>query len=391
MKRLIKRTIAVLMAAALALLIAFAFRPKPLHVETANVVRGPLQVTIDEDGETRAHDRYTLAAPVAGQLSRIELHEGDRVGPTTPLATIAPLPLDPRETADSLARIQSAEALSREAQQQVARRVTDHEQTQRDLDRSKALAKKGIIPLQTLEQAQNAEATAAKEWEAAISRAQAAAAEVKRAQASLVSLESRRGEAGTATIVRPPVPGRILRILERSDRVVSAGTPLIVLSNPNRIEIVVDVLSADAVKIRPGAPVWIENWGGATPLRGKVRLVEPYGFTKVSALGIEEQRVNVIIDFVDSPDGLGDGYRVDARIVIWESPGVIKAPVSALFRAGEGWSVFTLQNGRAVQHLVEVGHRNGLEAEITKGLDVGEAVIRHPSSELKEGTSVTTN
>jgi HlyD family secretion protein len=385
MKRLIKRTLAGLTAAALAVLVALAFRPKPLHVETANVVRGPMQVTIDEDGETRAHDRYTLAAPVAGQLSRIELHEGDRIGPATVIATITPLPLDPRETADVLARIQSAEALSREAQQQVARRVTDHAQTQRDLNRARELAKDGIVSRQSLEQAQSAEAAAAKEWEAAASRAQSAAAEVKRAQAGLVSLEARRGDMGKAVVVRPPAAGRILRVLEKSDRVVGAGTPLIVLSNPNHIEVVVDVLSADAVRVRTGAPVWIENWGGAAPLQGKVRLVEPYGFTKVSALGIEEQRVNVIVDFVDSPNGLGDGYRVEARIVIWESQAATKAPVSALFRKGEAWNVFTCENGRAVQHQVEVGHRNALEAEITKGLGVGAGVILHPSSELKEG------
>lgn len=326
---------------------------------------------------------------MAGQLSRIELHEGDRVEPSTAIATITPLPLDPRETADILARIQSAEALSREAEQQVARRVTDHEQTRRELNRTKELAKDGIVSRQALEQAQSAEAAAGKEWEAAVSRAQSAAAEVKRAQAGLISLEARRGDVGKAIVVRPPVAGRILRVLEKSDRVVGAGTPLVVLSNPNRIEVVADVLSADAVKIKPGAAVRIENWGGATPLQGKVRLVEPYGFTKISALGIEEQRVNAIIDFVDSPDGLGDGYRVDARVVIWESPSVIKAPVSAFFRQGEAWSVFTLKNGRAVQRLVEVGHKNGLEAEITKGLDTGAEVILHPSSDLKDGIRVS--
>jgi HlyD family secretion protein len=184
-------------------------------------------------------------------------------------------------------------------------------------------------------------------------------------------------------VVHAPVSGRILRILEKSERVVAPGTPLVVLSNPRSIEVVADLLSTEAVKVRPGAPVCIENWGGAASLRGKVRLVEPYGYTKVSALGVEEQRVNVVIDFIDSPDGLGDGYRVDVRIVIWQSPDVLKVPVSALFRSGDSWSVFAVEGGRAVLHLVEAGHRNALEAEIVRGLDAGAEVVLHPSSDLK--------
>ncbi|HVW86064.1 MAG TPA: efflux RND transporter periplasmic adaptor subunit, partial [Bryobacteraceae bacterium] len=372
----------------LASLIALSLRPKPMQVETARVTRGPLQVSIDEDGETRAHDRYTLASPVAGQLSRIELHEGDSVGPSTVIATITPLPLDPREKAEARARIQSAEALSREAEQQVARRVTDHEQTQRDLNRAKELAKDRIIARQALEQAQSAESAAAKDLEAARFRAQSAAAEVKRAQASLISLEAKGKETGKTIFVRPPAPGRILRVLEKSDRVVTAGTPLLVLSNPNRLEIVVDVLSTDAVKIRPGAPVLIENWGGPATLHARVRLVEPYGFTKVSALGIEEQRVNVIADFTEPPDRLGDGYRVDARIVTWENPDVLKVPVSALFRVGDSWAVFAVDRGRAARRLVGIVHRNSFEAEVTKGLDSGAEVVLHPPNELTDGGRV---
>jgi len=169
---------------------------------------------------------------------------------------------------------------------------------------------------------------------------------------------------------------------------VGSGTPLVVLSNPNKIEVVVDLLSTDAVKVRPGSPVSIENWGGLAPLRARVRLVEPYGFTKVSALGVEEQRVNVIADFVDPPNGLGDGYRVDARIVIWESPSVLKVPASALFRARSSWSTFVLENGRARLRRVDVGQRNALEAEITKGLEEGTEVILHPSNDLKDGARV---
>jgi HlyD family secretion protein len=204
----------------------------------------------------------------------------------------------------------------------------------------------------------------------------------------LISLEAQKDQQGKSVALRPPVRCRVLRILEKSERVVPFGTPIIVLSNPNKIEIVVDVLSADAVKVKPGAPVIIESWGGPAPLRARVRTVEPYGFTKVSALGIEEQRANVIADFVDSPAGLGDGYRVDARIVIWESSSVLKVPASALFRVGQVWNVFTIESGRARLLPVEVGHRNASEAEILNGLREGAQVILHPANDLKEGARV---
>jgi HlyD family secretion protein len=188
-------------------------------------------------------------------------------------------------------------------------------------------------------------------------------------------------------VIRPPARCRILRILEKSERVVPFGTPIIVLSNPQKIEIVVDLLSTDAVKVKPGALVIIENWGGS-PLRARVRIVEPYAFTKVSALGIEEQRANVIADFIDSPDGLGDGYRVDTRIVIWEGAGLLKVPASALFRVGDEWSTFVIENGRTRLLPVEVGHRNASEAEVVKGLNEGAEVIVHPANDLKDGARV---
>ena len=389
MNRTIKRVLMTLAAVAAAILVALAFRPKPVEVEAAEVVKGPLQVTVDEDGETRAHDRFTLAAPIAGRLSRIEFHEGDQVGPSTVLATVSPLPLDAREIAEIRARIQSAEARKREADELVARWESDHAQSARDLNRARQLAKERIIPQQEIEQAESKHTSTAKELEAAKFRVQAAAADVEREKAGLVSLEAQQSQAGKVVTLRPPAPCRILRILEKSERVVPFGTPIVVLSNPNKIEIVVDLLSTDAVKVKPGAPVIIENWGGATPLRARVRTVEPYGFTKVSALGIEEQRANVIADFVDSPKGLGDGYRVDARVVIWESTGVLKVPASALFRRGKEWSTFVVEDGRARLRPVEAGHRNASEAEILKGLHEGAEVVLHPANDLKDGARVT--
>ena len=370
-------------------LILLTFRPGPVEVETARSVRGALQVTVDEDGETRAHDRFTLAAPITGRLSRIEFHEGDDVSPGVALATISPLPLDAREVAEIRARIQAAQARKREADEQVARWESDHSQAGRDLNRVQQLAKDRLIAQQEVEQAEAKYASTAKELEAARFRVQAASADIDREKAGLVSLEVQPTRTEELVSIRAPTACRVLKILEKSERVVPFGTPIVVLSNPKRIEVVVDVLSTDAVKIKPGAPVIIENWGGAKPLRARVRTIEPYGFTKVSALGIEEQKVNVIADLLDSPDGLGDGYRLDARIVIWENADVLKVPASSLFRVGQQWSTFVIDNGRARVVSVEVGHRNTIEAEITKGLRVGATVILHPASDLKEGTRVT--
>ena len=389
MKRIIKRAVTVLIAAVAVVLVTIAFRPKPVQVETALALKGPLQVTIDEDGETRAHDRFTLAAPVAGRLSRIEFHEGDEISPSTVLATISPLPLDAREIAEIQARIRSAEARKREADELLARWETDHAQAARELERTRLLAQDHLVARQVLELAESKQAAAAREVEAAKFRVQSAAADVEREKAGLVSLETLQNEAGRLVAIRPPVRCRILRILEKSERVVPFGTPIVVLSNPRKIEIVVDLLSTDAVKVKPGMPVSIENWGGVCPLGARVRTVEPYGFTKVSALGIEEQRTNVIVDFIDSPDGLGDGYRVEARVVIWESPGVLKVPASALFRSKQGWNLFSVENGRARLVSVEVGHRNASEAEILGGLNEGMQVILHPGNELKQDARVS--
>jgi HlyD family secretion protein len=176
--------------------------------------------------------------------------------------------------------------------------------------------------------------------------------------------------------------------VEKSERVVTAGAPLLTVGDPALLEVVVDVLSTDAVKIKPGMPVWLEDWGGERSLRAQVRTVEPSAFTKISALGVEEQRVNVVAGFVDSPNPLGDGYRVEVRIVVWERDAVLKIPTSALFRRGQQWSVFTVENGKAWLRMVEVGQRNALEAEILSGLSAGDEIIRHPSSQLEGGVRV---
>ncbi len=225
--------------------------------------------------------------------------------------------------------------------------------------------------------------------EAARFRAKAAAYEVELSRARLLAAERSQGKTGGLITVSSPVSGRVLKIQEKSERVVPAGTPLVVVGDPTRLEVVVDLLSSEAVKVRPGMPVILENWGGEQPLRARVRLIEDQGFTKVSALGIEEQRVNVVADFMDPPGPLGDDYRVEARIVIWEGQNILKVPAGALFRSGKDWALFASRNGRAKKQIVKVGHRSPREVELLQGLKEGDWVISHPTNQIKEGTKIT--
>jgi HlyD family secretion protein len=238
------------------------------------------------------------------------------------------------------------------------------------------------------EDAQLLATTRRRELEAATSRAETAAHDVEIARGALLAASPASGSSGPRTDVRAPVSGRVLRVLEESERVLPAGTTILELGDPARLEIVSDLLSTDAVKVRPGDTMLVEEWGGDRPLRARVRLVEPSGFTKVSALGVEEQRVNVIADLVDSTGPLGDRFRVLARVVLWGSDRVLKVPVSALTRQGEGWAAFVVQGGRARSRPVTVGHRGAFEAEVTSGLREGEEVVAYPSDLIREGVRV---
>jgi HlyD family secretion protein len=384
-RRLLLATISIVAVA----LVWFMLRPAPVLVEVAKASSGPMRVTVDEDGETRAHDRFVIAAPIPGRMLRVELEDGDPVRENQVVAIIDPLPLNQQQRAEVLARIETAEASKRQADARAEHAREDHEQSRRDLQRAERLAREGVISTQALEQARNAEITSAEELQAAKFNALAAASEVNVAKAGLVGMDS-QGTPRKVVTLRSPVVGRVLRIVEKSERVVQAGAPVVILGDPGKIEIVTDVLTTDAVNIKPGAPVFLEGWGGGHPLQAKVRLVEPAGFTKISALGVEEKRVNVIADFVDPPDGLGDGFRVESRIVTWESPDVLKIPGSASFRDAEGWSVFVIQNGRANLRHVRIGHRNQIDAEILEGVSAGQEVILHPSNQLREGVRVRT-
>ena len=379
-----RRWLAALLTVAAVALMFFLLRTSPMTVETARVARGSLRVTVDEDGETRAHDRFVVAAPVAGRLLRIELEEGDSVSENAVVAKLEPLPLNQQQREEVLARIETAEATKRQADARLAHVREDYEQSRRDFARAEVLAKQNVLSTQMLEQARNAETTNREELEAAKFSELAAASEVKVARAGLVGMDA--GNAPHKIIsLQSPVAGRVLRVVEKSERVIPAGAPVLILGDPSRIEVVTDVLTTDAVNVKPGAPVYLEGWGGEHPLRAKVRLIEPAGFTKISALGVEEKRVNVIADFVDSPDGLADGYRVETRIVTWEGQNVLKIPGSATFREGEAWRVFAIDRGRARRKKVQIGHRNQVEVEIAQGLAEGEEVILHPSNQLKDG------
>jgi HlyD family secretion protein len=375
-------------------LLTLALRPAPTKVETAQAKRAPLRVTIDAEGKTRVHDRFVIAAPVTGRIARLTLHRGDTVERNTIITRIEPLPLaplDPRQLAQAQAQVTAAQAIEREAQMLVARTRTTCEQARRERERAERLVESGDLARQEFERIRNAETTCLREVEATQFKAHAAAAEIEAAKAVLIAAEKQdQSGPGAPVLVRALLGGRVLRLLEESERVVAAGTPLIELSNPAQLEAVIDVLSTDAVKIKPGASVLIENWGDARTLRARVRMVEPAAFTKVSALGVEEQRVNVIADFMEDPAPLGDGYRIEARIVLWESDNVLQIPTSALFRTEQGWSAFGVENGLLHLWALETGHRNPFGVEVLKGIRDGATVVLHPTNQLAAGLRVVT-
>jgi HlyD family secretion protein len=356
----------------------------PIDVGRAD--RGPVVVTVDEEGKTRVKDRFVVSAPVAGRLSRLEVHEGDALARGDIVARLDPLPLDARTRAELSARHESTRAAERAAGAREQQTAAAAEQAKRNRARVEQLAKKGVMAPEEREQAELAETVRVRELEAARLVARAASFEAAAAKAALLAAESGRGEA--LTVVRSPVAGRVLKVVEESERAVVAGTPLLEVGDPSRLEIVLDVLSREAVRVRPGARMWIEEWGGGQALPGAVRLVEPSAFTKLSALGVEEQRVHVVGDLADAPAALGDGFRVEARIVVAEVKDVLRAPASALFRKGDSWAVFASVKGRARPRLVETGLANRTHVEIRRGLTEGEAVVLHPGDRVADGVRV---
>lgn len=353
-------------------------------VDTAPVGRGPVQVGVDEDGETRAIDRYGVAAPVAGRLLRVELREGDAVKAGQGVAEIAPLPVSAADREMLEAKTDAAVALKREAEERVRRAEADAAQAARERERVADLLARKFVSEQALEQADVAAQTKAADLKATRSRALAAAADAEAARAALSAVR----EKAPTVRVSSPVAGRVLRMHEKSERVVQPGTVLVTVGDAHLLEVVVDLLSNDAVRVKPGMRMILTGWGGAEPAEAVVRLVEPAAFRKVSALGVEEQRVNVIGDFKALPPGLGDAYRVDARIVLAEKPDVLRVPVGALFRRDGKWTALRLQDGRARAVAVEIGLRGTREAEVLSGLAERDVVILYPGNDLAEGSRV---
>ena len=372
-------------------IVAAAMWPSSLEVGVTRVGRGPMQVTIDEDGVTRIRDRFVVSAPVAGRLQRVELEPGDSVvGGKTVVArlTTAESPLlDPRTSGELTAGVDAARAAVGHAQAERARTVAELERARTTLRRQQELMKAGAIASDALDASETAVMTAQEAARAAEFTVSRSEYELQLARARLQAPPA----AGRAVEVVAPVSGVILKRLHESETVVPVGDPIVEIGDPSRIEIVADFLSTDAVRIPPTAAVLIEQWGGSQPLMGKVRRVEPAGFMKVSALGVEEQRVNVIIDFVDPAAAgkrLGDAYRVDVRVILWQDDNVLKVPVGTLFRRGESWASFVVNDERAHLTTVMLGQRNATEAQVASGLSQGQTVVLHPPDTLMDGTRV---
>ncbi|MFC7537218.1 efflux RND transporter periplasmic adaptor subunit [Sphingomonas sp. GCM10030256] len=389
------RILLVLLLLVVAAVVFLLLRKPAVEVETAEIRRGPLTVTVDDLGETRVRDLYVVSAPITGQLQRVPLKPGDAVAPgATVLARIQPVqpdPLDPRSYAQALASVRSASAALQVARSRISEADAAQTLAEGDYRRAAQLAARGFVSRARVDEARAARDSSRAAGAAARQSARAAEGDLAGARAALMQSSSRPSSA-RAVSVTSPVGGFVLTVPQESERVVAAGTPLVQVGNPDRLEIVTDLLSSDAVSVSPGADVFIEDWGGELPLKGRVRLVEPFGFTKISALGVEEQRVNVVIDLAEPRDvwrRLGHGFRVTVRIVVASSPDVLKVPISALARQGEGWSVFTIDpRRRARQTQILLGPMNDREAEVRRGLSVGQRVIVHPGDRIADGVRV---
>ncbi len=384
------------LAAAVALFLLWSLRPTPIAVDLARVARGPLRVTIDEEGETRVRDVFVVSAPLSGHARRIEVEAGDPVeAGDTVLVELEPLEpafLDVRSDAETRAAVRAGEAARALAAAELEKARAEADYARGESERVANLFNQGAASVRQRDQAlrdRQARRAAVAKAEADLRRR---SFELDRARARLVAPGRHENhDACECLPIHAPVSGRVLRVLHESEGVVRAGEPLLELGDPADLEIVADLLSSDAVQVERGQRVLIEAWGGEATLGGRVRRVEPYGFTKVSALGIEEQRVNVIIDFTDPAESrrrLGHGFRVEVRVVVWEEEDVLRVPLTALFRHGEAWAVFAEDEGRARVRPVEVGRRGRREAEIRGGLSEGTVVLRYLSEGVADGARV---
>ncbi|MEM1068135.1 MAG: efflux RND transporter periplasmic adaptor subunit [Planctomycetota bacterium] len=360
------------------------------------VSRGPMDVRVEEDGQTRIREKYIVSTPLAARLSRITLDVGDHVvGDSTVIARLEatdPALLDPRATAQAKARVRAAERKLELARAELVKAEAEVQFAESEMGRVRQMMAGNAASRSQLETREMLFRTESEEARAAGFAVDIAEYELELEKAALLLTSANQESDTEMTLsIQSPIDGRVLRIYQESSAVVQAGAPLLELGDPTDLEVVADVLSRDAVRISAGDLVELKHWGGDFALVGRVRLVEPSGFTKVSALGVEEQRVNVIIDLEDPPadrQQLGDGFRVDCEVVIWEEDDVLQVPTSALFRVDGNWNVFTMDTGRAHRKAVKIGQNNGRFAQVLEGLSEGEAVIVHPSDSLEDDSLV---
>jgi len=370
--------------------------PKPVRVETATITRAPLTVSVFEEGKTRIRHRYVISSAVAGFLNRVELRPGARIqaGKTVLAIVEAQMSgfLDARALAETEARVKAAEATKMQRSAELDRATAALDLANKELYRADALHKTGAIAAQEWDTAENRVQLLTRELHTAEFALHVADFEIAQARATLKQAQHPESDKSEPLRILAPVDGYVLNVYEESERVVTASTPIMEVGDTKDLEAEIELLSSDAVGVAPGADVSIEHWGGESPLRGRVSVVEPGAFTKISALGVEEQRVKVRVDFLDpTPPGreLGDRYRVEARIVTWHGDDVLQVPTGALFRGGNDWMTFAFKEGKARLRKVEIAHNNGIAAEVRSGLVQGDDVIIHPADTVHDGASVS--
>ena len=389
-----KHPVITIIAVTIALLLIWGFWPQPVMVEVNPVIRAPLTVTIEEEGRTRVIDRYVIAAPVNGVTCRVQLNVGDVVEQGQVLLGITPLEsqvLDARSRAQAIAKVDAAKSALRAAEERARAAAAAAQLASTELKRLKPLMQQAVISRDAYDKAVAADNTANADKRSADFNVDVARYELDAAK-SVLEYNVGNSQQGTERVeVRAPITGKILKLAHECAGPIRTGDPLMEVGDPSALEIEVDVLSADAVKIKPGMKVLFDRWGGEQPLEGRVRIVEPVGFTKVSALGVEEQRVLIISDFTSPAEQwqrLGDGYRVEARFILWHEDDVLQVPASSLFRYNNGWAVFVVENNQAKRRVVKVGQRNGLTAQILEGVNEGDSVINHPGDDVEDSRSV---
>jgi HlyD family secretion protein len=400
MSRAFRHAIAAAAIGSAAVAVVFALRPRPVVVDVARVQRGPFTVAVEESGMTRVTDRYVVSAPVSGSLSRVAFESGDPVEQGEALARIVPAIsplLDERARAEAEARLAASLSSLEQAKAQALRVSVARDRADQDLLRDKQLEAAGAIAHEPVELADFEAKMRAQELTSAKFAAEVAQEEVRAARATLGLGEASgkmtqgHGRPSGYVEVVAPASGAVLRVQQKSAGVVQAGVPILEVGDPTSLEVVVDLLTTDAVHVQSGTPVTIHGWGGEGMLAGRVRRIEPSAFTRPSALGVDEQRVNVVVALTEPHDrwaALADGYRVEARLVIWQAQDVVHVPQGAVFRRGDGWATFRVEGGQARMTQITIGHRGESDVEITSGLSAGATVIVHPSDRVREGVRV---